>query len=352
MSPTSPSQLALELAKTLKSGIRPTSVESLTGLLGLEIVRAKSATDSPDDLAVAATGIAKEAIRAVDGSENGAAAMLFGVATGTRGSLLKTRRMWAAGERAVSPEHFRKQTEVSLVAEVADEIFSMDSVFRLRAARKLMGENKPTDSSLAINWLERHEAYGRLWTPIYALGTDLQAAREARKSGEAEALRKKYVESSLWWNARFLLGLRRFTEAFGGLWLFTDPDDEVAVMDAVYRINFHTDLSEHEDSMIRVRLSEIPGEELQPFVDRLKQTADGKAVVAKWDGWVDSCACDGDTPQSNCTVHLAIGGCETYTRIVDEDWYRLADWYRDPTTNIHGEDVKELWKRHDPFKPT
>lgn len=339
--------LAVELAKTLRPGLRPSSLRSLSGLLSLDVVRDQSSSEDVDDLAVAAFRVAKQAIHSVDGGADGAAAVMFGVAAGTRGSLQKDRRRQAARLRGFSVDHFRKHVETALVAEVADEVFYVDSLFRLRRSRGLHGATIPTSSHLGINWLERHETYGRIWTPTYALRADLLALETLRRTDPKAPVYSTYLRASLWWFARVLFEVSRFTERFGGLWLFTDPDDETDVMDSMYAIDFHSCFSEEQNSHLRILVSSAPGQELEAFTASLEASDEGDELAQNWADWVEQCDCeDLDAPRPQCPVHQVISACEKYTQIVDEDWQRLADWYRSPTKSIHGKDVTEFWEQH------
>jgi hypothetical protein len=345
----SPEALAAELAGTLRSGLTTQALRDCPGILGLAVTAAKSASPDLNDRATAAVGIVREAAVRVDARTNGPASTLLALAQGTRGSLLKDRRIGTADLLNVSPEHFRKDREESLIEAVADEPYAIDSAWRLRQGHRTTPERQPTDTRVGINWLERHQAYRRVWTPVSALRDDLVVLLEfIRQDAEWPDIADR-VMNQLWRYAQFSRELERFVKDYGGLWLLADIDSEVAAADAIRRIAWHTQLGEADNSWLRLILGEAPQEELDRFIDRMLSEQRGKEMMEVWLTWAKSCTCDLEAPNpEHCEVHRWMAACDEFVKLIDKDWYRIADYYRTSEGNIHGVDVRELWQRRDP----
>jgi len=270
---------------------------------------------------------------------------VLALAPGTRGSLLKRRRAIAAAQLPVNAEHFRKELEPPLIQAVADEIYAIDSAWRLRQSHRNAGERRPVDTRIGVNWLERHQAYRRIWTPIAALRDDLIVLLELLRSEADWPDVADRVMNQLWRYTQFLRELDRFVDGMGGLWILADVESEVAAADAIRRIGWHVPFGEADSSWLRLALTETPGEELDPFIDQVVGVQRGKEMMAVWLDWAKACGCDLDAPDpERCEVHRWKGACDEFIRLIDEDWYRIADYYRTSASDIHGVDIRELWR--------
>ncbi len=122
-------KLARELDRSLQHGISSQTIrKGCTTLLELAVTRARAATDLPDDLAVAAEQLLREAITAAD--EEGNAAILFGSAPGTRGVDLGLREMRIAQQVGCEVSTVRKRRRPKLVRAVAERIHAVDAEHR------------------------------------------------------------------------------------------------------------------------------------------------------------------------------------------------------------------------------
>jgi hypothetical protein len=55
----------------------------------------------------------------------------------------------------------------------------------------------------------------------------------------------------------------------------------------------------------------------------------GHEVLGVWMGWALECRCDlGDPDTESCDVHIWTAAADQFIGLVDDDWYRVADWYR------------------------
>src|SRR5436190_11330073 len=185
--PPSPEALSADLAAMLRTGVTVEQCRKASALLRLELVGVKAASPSTDDRAVSASNLIREACAAVDGLSTGPTAVLLGVAPGSRGRLLKARRSEAAELLGYSVEHLRKDREPLLIEAIADELYAMDSAYRLRHRHRTEAERQPPDSRLKIDWYEQHRRYGRLWTPLTGIRADLFVLIEWIREIRAEA---------------------------------------------------------------------------------------------------------------------------------------------------------------------
>lgn len=325
---TSPDELAAELAGLLRGGVTRQSLRGCPVLLGLAITHAKSASTSADDLSVGAETLIREAARRVDDDAYGAACLLLGVAPGSRSKLLKERRRLAAAALSISPEHFRKEREPLLVEAVADELYAADSAYRLRHRHRSEAERSPQSSRLGIDWLEQHRSYRRIWTPVMGMRNDLAVLRDylAAEQEDEHAIADRLVTVSWHWT-RFELALEHFVREQGGLWLLADMDSEIAAADAVHRVQVLSPLGEADSSWLRTLLQEAPHEELDGFGDLLVAAGERRReLMGLWVAWA-SCQ-ERDDSDCACAFHAWQRTADEFIRLIDDDWYRVADWYR------------------------
>jgi hypothetical protein len=253
---------------------------------------------------------------------------LLGLAPGTRGSLLKERRRQAAELLHVSPEHLRKERESLLVEAVADELYAADSAYRLRHRHRTEAERSPEQSKLGIDWLEQHRSYRRIWTPVSGMRNDLKVLRGYLTADEEDqpAIADRLCNITWQW-ARFELALERFVEEQGGLWLLADADSEIAAAEAIYQLQLCVPLGEADCSWLRTLLMDTPHEELDGFADLLVAAGDRRReLMGVWLEWA-SCP-EPEESGCGCALHGWLRAAERFIRLIDEDWYRVADWYR------------------------
>jgi hypothetical protein len=202
----------------------------------------------------------------------------------------------------------------------------------------------PADSRLAVQWVERFEAYYRIWTPAYALGENLQAALDTYLEEPSDHLpwdpdsavaydpvrqARGYARSALYNLAQFHLELKRFMSKHGGLWLLSDADVEQNVADAVYRIGWHNSLNDEDESFLRRHLADSRHEETEHFWNVIQGFPQGLRIHDRWQDMVrDGVGLTTDKQKVASQVWLTIAACRDYVRIIDEDWLRIADWYR------------------------
>src|SRR5947209_2289942 len=144
-----------------------------------QAVRASGRGD--EDRPVEAPAIEALLRRSIDNLEDSrwgrAASILYGLTPGTRGDSPATLRQDAADEFGVGFSRWRNHWERLVVGQVADLILGACHEHQMRLTHLALERRAPASSRLAVAWVERFEAYYRLWTPIYALGADLTAYR-------------------------------------------------------------------------------------------------------------------------------------------------------------------------------
>ena len=133
-----------------------------------------------------------------------------------------------------------------------------------------------------------------------------------------------------WFYARFLVELAAFVQREGGLWLLSDPDQEAAAAEAIHGIVRHVPLGESDNSWLRTLLLDTPHQELAGFGDALIGAGERRQdLMAAWVGWASACDRDPAGPHAGCVLHAWLAACANFIRLIDEDWLRVADWYRE-----------------------
>ena len=304
--------------------------------------------------------------RAVDrfggGAYQEAAQYTFGLIGGTKFEPSTERRRQAAGVFHVVPDTFRKGHEKLIIEQVAEGILALARDAAMRRANVEMQQRHPADSRLAVAWVERFEAYFRIWTPVYALAADLEAALAMYKDEPADHLPWDtdstqpfdplheawgYARSALYRYTQFLLEIKRFMSRHGGMWLFSDSKRENEISDMIYRINWHNPINEENDSWLRRALATTQLEEAHPFYGQLKASTQGEMIHGIWQKFVrdgHDAEVAGDTTASQ--VHSVITACKEYVEALDEEWLLIADWYAPGSTKPSGVSATELYADH------
>jgi hypothetical protein len=291
----------------------------------------------------------RRAVDQLDGEMGEACGYLFGLVPGTRGWKPKDLRERAASLYNQQPETFRKEPEQLHIGQVAEEILKLCHEQRLRVERVKLERRHPADSRLAVQWLDRFEAYYRIWTPISRLGDDLKAAIATRREPDLghppwnpegsdpdwngpQDQARGYVRGALYAYAWYQLELRRFMVRHGGLWIFSSAETEQEIADCIYKIGWYTTFNTEDDSWLRRLLAQSQYEEELSFVQLLRAMPIGPSVHQEWQEFAASCDCeDDDHPKDDCRVHALIKSCERYCELVDAEWYKIADWYHPDT---------------------
>ena len=335
--------------------------------------------ESPDDLAPLIEVLVRRSVGRLGGGKFGDAAQtLFGLDGDTRTTTGGVRRDLAAKRLGVGVRTFRRTHEGPMLEQIAQQIGVLCAEQRQREGRGEMAAEHPVVSGMAVHWIDRFEAYYRIWSPITGIANDLTAYRSSlleeprpydRRFGAGgpedpgysqEEQAEGYARFALYHYAAFEWELRRFGALHGGLWLLSEPDVESEVSDAVYRISWHVNpYNERDQSYLRTLIDETPGQEMHGFLQRLASTGLGRTTHQEWQEWCASCECvwslgalAGELPvarntqgvSEGCQVHQVIAACVDYCRLIDTDWRKIADWYHLAGDEVsRGKTAEELY---------
>lgn len=284
----------------------------------------------------------------------------LGLTQGTGLWSSRRRREKAAEAYELTPDTFRKKPEKEVLGQVVEAILSICHEGRFRRARVEM-ENKrhPADSRLTVQWVERFEAYNRIWTPVYALRANLEAALDTYEEEAADhypwdpssdepydPIRQAhgYARSALYNYVQYLLELKRFKSLYGGLWLMSDAETEEAVSDAIYRIGWHNDINDEDESFLRRHLADVRHEEKEHFWQVVLSFSTGRKVMKQWHAMVEKGIGLRTTEErSESQVWLLMEACQEYCDLVDMDWHKIADWYQPASKPSPGVSGKTLY---------
>lgn len=316
---------------------------NLPGLHTAATAAGLTTTDSQPEPAAIEALIRKAVDRFDGGAYQEAAQYTFGLIGGTKFEVASERRRQAAKACNVSSETFRKSHEKVILEQTGEGVLALAHDAAMRRANVEMQKRHPADSRLAVAWVERFEAYYRIWTPVYGLAADLRAALQTYADEPADHLpwdpdseqpydpvkeAQGYARSALYRYACFLLEVKRFMARHGGMWLFSDVERESDIRDAIYRIGWHNPINEENDSWLRRALATSQLEEAEPFYVALRASNQGEMIHGVWQKYIHDAhvaEIDGDTTASQ--VHNTLKACDDYVRYVDDEWLRIADWY-------------------------
>lgn len=295
------------------------------------------------------------------GTDQDMAEYLLGLAPGTALWPPGRRQAKAAELYGVGVDAFRKKPQRELIDYLGEVILGLCQEAGMRRTRVEMEQRRsPADSRLAVQWVERFEAYYRIWTPVYALAANLGAALETythepadhypwdpdgEDSYEPEWHARGYARSALYNFAQYHLELKRFMSRYGGLWLASDTDVEHDIADAIYRIGWHNSFDDDDESWLRRQLADSRREETEHFWNIVRSFKDGLRIHNRWQDFVlQGVDLTSDEQKASSQVWLTIAACQDYTRLIDEDWLRIADWYRpgsQPRRDVSGKTLYE-----------
>lgn len=277
-----------------------------------------------------------------DGPIREQAELGLGLLPGLRGLPQDERRRQAtdayndAHDKLIRADSYRKQPEKAVLQEIALELQRLpEGISQLQETREQLEQRQPAQLSLAINWRERFEAYYRMWSALDGLANDLEAARSLAKAGDSDNL-DEYAAYALFHYTEFLSHLHDFQRDFGGMWLFSDRQSEETISRAVHDIWLNVPLSERDASWLRMVMAEVEPGEVHSFMVMTEDVYTGSNLRSEWRQWVADSIHDEEAEQSAATV---LRCCRTFMETIDEEWYRVADWYREERRAEPGSDA-------------
>lgn len=310
------------------------------------------------------TELLRSALERVAGSVSGRAALvLLGLDPNTFDLAPHLLREDAAEIYGVSPERFRREPQQQVLRVVANCLLELCIAHRARQARLAMERRHPADTRLAVHWLERFEAYFRIWAPVYGLGADLTAYRETlldesrpwdrdpdpAVDGDSAYSQEMQAAGSatfaLLHHAHALAAEKQFISRFGGLWLLSSAESEAEARDTLAASKTWLPTNERDESWLRTALEESGGE-INGVLAKLQGDAIGLATHDEWQEWAGGCGCSWSPdlhdpvveyfPTSRyhreidpeCLVHRTIEACGNFCALIEHEWLKVADWYQ------------------------
>lgn len=337
-------ELVKELKVVVQEGLQVLRNVSLPAL-----ARRTEEMSGTADAAAMEEALRRAVVRLGAGPAGEAGGLLLGLVPETRGLRLPARRRQAAGVYGIQPGSFRKEPQANLLKEIAAELEKLVRDMQLGRARGELEDGAAVDPELALVWLERFQAYFRIGASLSGLRNDLVAAwttrlTQDRRFDEPEQQARGYASFALYHFARFLYEHEQFRVRFGGVWLLSTGDVEERVSDAIYRIGWHSPFNERDDSWLRHNLSAVTDLESGAFLRLMEDDVVGSEIQADWQAWVASCDCTRADSYGACPVHQVIEQADFYGRLIDQEWHRVAAWFR-ATNDVVAPKPEELYAR-------
>jgi hypothetical protein len=212
--------------------------------------------------------------------------ILFGLTPGFRSTTLTIRRQAAADEMSYDPDHFRKHIEKQLIEEFAHALYQ-DSL-RYRDRTLYGGETRGvTEGSPKIeeqDLVEREELSARVWSAVYLMRAEFIAVGRARKNSDGTHDLRKTSEAALMAIGQMTLLLHEYVEKYGERILKSGTEYH---SDSLIRLaGWHPPFTAEEAARLRLELTKSGTRDPKVFREQLEQTAGGRALAGKWEGWM------------------------------------------------------------------
>jgi hypothetical protein len=221
--------------------------------------------------------------------------------------------------------------ERNLYAPLADFILEEVAISQARASHRAMAAGEGDATAAALFVAEQFKHYFRIFSPVNAVGADLNVYL-IRRWREPDVNVDKYLLNLLWRWGQWELALSRFVSELGGNWIASSAEQEEAMVTAEYTARLLLPFGDQEASELRVAMVSAGGE-LGPLVKVL-----GKRKVNLWthrlSEWASTCDCNPRRPKKKCEPHGLIKHCQDFTITVEREWYRLSAWYQLPPQHV------------------
>ncbi|MDT5025293.1 MAG: hypothetical protein QOE61_1719 [Micromonosporaceae bacterium] len=272
---TSPT--AEDLRPLLKRGLPAAKAVLADHLLELAGVTARATTRELDSRVAAFNALMRQLLhRMGDPALSVAASTLFGTLPTTAGNNLTARRAGAALTMGRDADHFRKNIEPRILADLAQALAAdSDRMTSTRAAPpRLIPVLHPPAGLPQDMWaweaVEHEEYIARLWAGVYALRAELLACERLSSFDPFGPDLPAAADAALWRTGQLHIAIRTYRRAYGARLLHGDiapetllglagwspplePDDVDVVChhapDVQQRGTFVTDLTSSEQGM-------------------------------------------------------------------------------------------------------
>jgi hypothetical protein len=228
--------IAHDLRPLLRRGLPAAADVIADTVLDLPGVRARAATDDRDSRAAAFNTLLRQLLqRMPDPGLALAASILFGAVPATAGDNLTARRSAAALSMSRDPDHFRKNIEPRILADLAQAL-AADSD-RMRATRavppRLIPVLHPPAELPQDMWaweaVEHEEHIARLWAAVYALRAELLCCERLASFDPFGAALVDAAGAALWRAGQLHIAVRAYRRAYGARLLHGDIAPETLI---------------------------------------------------------------------------------------------------------------------------
>lgn len=240
--------------------------------------------------------------------------------------------------------------ERGLYLPLADALLETVEIARSRRAHQALARGDGDQAAAALFVAEQFRYYYRIFTPMGGVGSDLQAYLAFRARDPQGRLPDSLLDAALWHYAHWRLAVENFIADLGGNWIASAPDveaDIVAQFDIAQR---RLPFSDWDDSQLRIALRQAADSEFVPFIANLRAARLHARYRRRLKTWVLRCDCSLRRPKRQCEPHQVIGATRRFTVLIDQEWYRLAQWYHLPpdTVSAEREDVLHYFLHAEP----
>jgi hypothetical protein len=276
------SPAADDLRALLRRGL-PADREIREHMLGLPGVTARAAGPDWINRVEAFNALLRQLIdRMPDSQTSLAAAILFGVWTGTTATTLTERREAAASALSVHPDHFRKHTEPRILAQLAHSL-AVDSA-RMAATQVAPPQLIPMvarpaplpEDMFAWEAVEHEEHLSRLWSAVYAVRAELLACERMASMDPGSGEHAGAAEAALWRYGQLHVVIRAYRCAYGARMLHGG----IAPEHLVGMAGWTPPLTPQDIDMVCHRSPDAA--RLRTFLSEMTADPDGQHIRDRW----------------------------------------------------------------------
>jgi hypothetical protein len=269
----------------------------------------------------------------------------------TSGTSLEQRLWVVAAELSYADVRWLADRERRLYAPLADYVLEEVDLVRTRRAHEALARGDGDQTAAALFIAEQFRSYYRVFTPMGAVGADLNAYLILRhRHPNPEPRPSELIDAALYRYAQWRLALERCVRDLGGNWIASTPDTEADMVAALDIAQRRLPFGDWDDSLLRLALLEAPHGEWVTFERHLRAGKLYQRFHRRLQRWVERCDCNPRRPKRACEPHQVIRAIRQFTVLVDREWYRFAKWYELPPRTVSAErdDVLHYFLHADP----
>jgi hypothetical protein len=269
----------------------------------------------------------------------------------TSGTTLESRLRELAEELYYADGRHLADRERGLYAPLADYLLEEVDLVRTRRAHEALARGDGDQNAAALFVAEQFRYYYRVFTPMGAVGADLNAYLIYRhRDPNPDHRPTELIDAALYRYAQWQLAIERFVRDLGGNWIASTPDTEADLVAALDTAQRRLPFGDRDDSLLRLSLLDAPHGERVTFERHLRSGNLYYRFHRRLKRWVERCDCNPRRPKRACEPHQVIRATRQFTILVDQEWYRLAKWYELPPDTVSAErdDVLHYFLHADP----